>query len=93
MTSSTEASALFDRYRDRVRPDWIDENDHMNMGYYVVVFDYATDAFLDHLGLTPEHRKTQRVTTFCLETHVNYLRELRANDPLRSTGRALRRTL
>jgi acyl-CoA thioesterase FadM len=34
--------APFDVYRDRVRPEWIDNNHHMNMGYYVVVFDLAT---------------------------------------------------
>ena len=31
--------APFDRYRTSVRPEWIDNNGHMNMGYYVVVFD------------------------------------------------------
>lgn len=54
----------------------------MNMGYYVVVFDFATDAFLDQLGLDAEHKREHQVTTFCLETHVSYLRELREGDPL-----------
>jgi len=35
--------APFDAYRAVVRPEWIDDNGHMNMGYYVVVFDLATD--------------------------------------------------
>ena len=37
-------------YRDKVRPEWIDYNGHMNVAYYVLAFDYATDAFFDHLG-------------------------------------------
>lgn len=37
-------------YRDTVRPEWIDYNGHMNLAYYVVAFDLATDAFLDFLG-------------------------------------------
>ena len=89
MSSPTETPALVDQYRDRVRPEWIDENEHMNMGYYVVVFDYATDAFFDYLGLDAEHKQTHHVTTFCLETHVNYLRELRAGDTLRFTTQLL----
>ena len=47
--------APFDTYRDHVREEWIDYNRHMNVGYYVVVFDYATDAWLDFIGLTSSH--------------------------------------
>ncbi len=39
-------TAPFDEYRDRVRDEWIDYNDHMNVGYYSVVFDSATDVWL-----------------------------------------------
>jgi acyl-CoA thioester hydrolase len=80
-----DISAPFDAYRDVVRPEWIDNNRHMNMGYYVVVFDLATDEFLRWVGLDEAHRRVQRVTTFCLEAHVTYHREVRAGDPLRFT--------
>jgi acyl-CoA thioester hydrolase len=73
----------FDQYRDTVRPEWIDENDHLNMGYYVVVFDFATDSWLAHIGLGAEHKRENAVTTFTLEAHVNYLREVGEGDPLR----------
>ncbi len=72
----------FDEYRDYVRPEWIDHNHHLNMGYYLVVFDYATDLWLSHIGLDAEHRRTREVTTFTLEAHVNYLREVGEGDPL-----------
>ena len=81
--------APFDRYRARVRPEWIDNNGHMNMGYYVVVFDLATDEWLGWVGLDAAHRETQQVTTFCLEAHVTYHREVREGDPLRFTTRLL----
>jgi acyl-CoA thioester hydrolase len=57
----------------------------MNMGYYLVVFDLATDAFLAWAGLDAAHRAAHDVTTFCLEAHVTYHREVRAGDPLRFT--------
>ena len=82
---STDLPAPFDAYRDVVRPDWIDHNGHMNMGYYVVVFDLATDAFLSWVGLDEAHRRARGVTTFCLEAHVTYHREVRTGDPLRFT--------
>jgi acyl-CoA thioester hydrolase len=76
-------AAPFDAYRDAVRPEWIDHNGHMNMGYYLVVFDFATDAFLAYCGLDAAHREAAQITTFCLEAHVTYHREVRAGDPLR----------
>lgn len=78
-----------DVYRDVVRRDWIDSNGHLNMGYYVVVFDFATDAWMGFVGLDRLHRRERQITTFCLETHVTYVREVRAGDPLRFTTRLL----
>ena len=72
-----------------VRPEWIDNNGHMNMGYYVVVFDLATDEWMRRIGLDAAHRQTREVTTFCLEAHVTYHREVREGDPLRFTTRLL----
>jgi len=82
-------TTVFDAYRDVVRPEWIDNNNHMNMGYYLVVFDEATGAFFDAMGLTRAHRREQAITTFCLEGHINYLAEVRSGDPLRFTTRLL----
>src|SRR3989442_4402614 len=85
----TELQAPFDRYRDHVRPEWIDGNGHMNVGYYLVVIDFATDEFMAWVGLDPAHRRAARVTTFCLEAHVTYQREVRDGDALRFTTRLL----
>ena len=81
--------APFEAYRDRVREEWIDYNGHMNVGYYVVVFDYATDAWLDFIGLTSAYRERNQITTFTLEEHTLFLRELRAGAPLRFTTRLI----
>jgi acyl-CoA thioester hydrolase len=81
----SDLAAPFDGYRDVVRPEWIDHNQHMNMGYYLVVFDFATDEFLRWVGLDEAYRAAHAVTTFCLEAHVTYHREVRPADPLRFT--------
>jgi acyl-CoA thioester hydrolase len=85
----TEIAAPLDAYRDVVRPEWIDANGHMNVGYYLVVFDYATDEFMRWVGLDAGHRREAGVTTFCLEAHLTFQREVRAGDPLRFTTRLL----
>ncbi len=79
----------FNDARDVVRPEWIDYNGHMNVGYYQVVFDLAADAFFDFLGLTQDFRKRHGSTTFALECHANFLREVKQGDPLRFEARLL----
>jgi len=81
----SDLAAPLDAYRDVVRPEWIAHNQHLNMGYYLVVFDYATDEFFRWVGLGAAHRAAAVVTTFCLEAHVTYHREVRVGDPLRFT--------
>ena len=83
------SAALFGELRSVVHPEWIDDNGHLNMGYYVVVFDQATDAWLAHIGLGPADRARMEVTTFTLESHVCYLREVLEGAPLRFTTRLL----
>jgi acyl-CoA thioester hydrolase len=82
-------STPFDAHRDVVRSEWIDRNGHMNMGYYVVVFDFATDAWLDYIGLDTEHRRSRKIATFTLESHVTYAREVTGGDELRFATRLL----
>ena len=85
----SEPAAPLDRYRDVVRSEWIDHNQHMNVGYYLVVFDFATDEFMQWIGLDAGHRAERGITTFCLEAHVTYHREVREGDPLRFTTHLL----
>ena len=72
-----------------VRPEWIDYNGHMNVGYYHVAFDVAAEDFFQFLGFTPEFRRAQGVTTFALESHLNFLREVKQGDALRFEARLL----
>ena len=65
-----------------VEPAWIDYNGHLNMAYYNVLFDRAVDEVFELLGCGRDYVKTG-FSTFTAETHVRYLRELRAGDPVR----------
>ena len=76
-------------YRAVVEPDWIDYNGHMNVAYYVLVFDRATDAFLDYLGLDEALRNATGSSTFSVEAHITYQREVAEGDPLRFTTQLL----
>jgi acyl-CoA thioester hydrolase len=72
-----------------VPAEWIDYNGHMNVAYYVLAFDYATDALVDYLSMGDTYRERTQCSTFVVEAHVNYQRELVAGDPIRVTTQIL----
>jgi acyl-CoA thioester hydrolase len=74
-----------DVYRTAVQADWIDYNGHMNVAYYVLVFDQATDVLLDRLGIGAAYRQRSNHTMYVLEAHVTYEREVKEGDALRVT--------
>jgi acyl-CoA thioester hydrolase len=70
-------------YTDKVRPEWIDSNGHMNLAYYVVVFDLGTDRLYDILGIGNAYREATGNSCFTAETHTLYEREVKLGEPLR----------
>jgi acyl-CoA thioester hydrolase len=84
----TEPAPL-DRHRETVRPAWIDYNGHMNVAYYLMVFDHATDVFLEAVGLDTAHREATGGSIFTVESHITYEREVSEGDPLRVTTQLL----
>ena len=84
-----DTDGLLELHREVVRPEYIDWNGHMNVAYYVLVFDHATDALFDHIGIDEAYRKERDFTTFTLEAQVTYQREVLEGDPLRITTQLL----
>lgn len=74
--NTLELFGLTEIWRERVIPDWCDYNNHLNMAYYALIFDHATDAFFDSIGLDKAYRDAQNASTFAVETHINYLAEV-----------------
>ena len=55
----------------------------MNMAYYMVAFDKASDVLLEQLGLSWAYTERKLGMLFVLEAHINYERELREGEPIR----------
>jgi acyl-CoA thioester hydrolase len=68
-------------HHDAVQPEWLDSNGHMNLAYYVLVFDRGTDAWLDLAGFAGDYRAAGN-TVFAVETHTLYRQELRLGAPI-----------
>ena len=65
-----------------VKDEWMDYNGHLNMAYYNVLFDTATDDVFIRLGLGPDYVKERNASFFTAEAHVCYVRELSAGMPV-----------
>jgi acyl-CoA thioester hydrolase len=72
-----------------------DENGHMNMRFYLAIYDEAGYPFVASLGLTPAYHAAHQTGGFDLEHHIHYLREVHPGDEvavyLRVVGRTAKR--
>jgi len=59
-----------------VPEEWRDANGHMNVRWYLVVFDDAGDVLHYRLGLTPDFHRAHHSGTVDLEHHIHYLNEI-----------------
>ncbi len=63
-------------YSTEIKPEWLDYNNHMNVAYYVLVFDLACEELLLSLGLGEVSAKLTGKSTMALESHITYDQEV-----------------
>ena len=64
----------------RVRAEWADYNGHMNLAYYILLFDGAWEKLLGKFNIGEEAAKIEKRTTFAVESHTTYDQELKVGD-------------
>ena len=64
----------------RIKKDWTDYNEHMNMAYYVLIFDLAWEIVLEKFKMGEHSAKTTKKSTMVVETHTNYNNEVKQGD-------------
>lgn len=69
-------------YRATIEPAYIDYNGHLRDAYYGLIFSYAIDDVMDHLGIDAAYRESSRCTLYTLEMHIHYLHEVKSTDEL-----------
>lgn len=72
-----------------VRPEMIDYNGHVNVAFYVKLFDEGLDILFERIGLSRTYVETRQMSFFALEAHVRYLREISLSDRVRMRLRIL----
>jgi acyl-CoA thioester hydrolase len=72
-----------------VKAEWIDLNKHMNVAYYVLAFDKGVDRLWDRVGITDDYIQGRSMSTFAVEAHITYQKELQEGNPYRVTAQIL----
>ncbi len=87
--------ALTPIYRLTIPEDYRDENGHMNMRWYLHIYDDAGYPLVDGFGLTQAYHQQHGTGGFDLEHHIHYLKEVHPGDTAvvyaRLVGRSAKR--
>ena len=65
---------------EKIKKEWTDYNGHLNVAYYVHVFDIAADIMLDNFRMGGDSAKKDKKTTFVAEMHTIYKQEVRLGE-------------
>jgi acyl-CoA thioester hydrolase len=63
-----------------IKKEWTDYNNHMNMAYYVLVFDQIWEIILEKFKMGEQSAKLTNMSTMVVETHTTYNNEVKEGD-------------
>ena len=65
---------------EKIIKEWTDYNGHLNVAFYVHVFDLAADIMLDNFKMGGKSAKEDQKTTFVAEMYTAYKQEVRLGE-------------
>ena len=63
-----------------IKKEWTDYNNHMNMAYYVLIFDQVWEIMLQKFKMGEDSAKTDKMSTMVVETHTTYNNEVKEGE-------------
>ena len=63
-----------------IKSEWTDYNKHLNMAYYVLIFDKAWEVILEKFNMGEHSAKTSGMSTMVVETNTTYNSEVKEGD-------------
>ena len=60
--------------------EWTDYNNHMNLSFYILVFDKAAEKILSQFKMGEEAAKKEKRSTMVVETHTTYNNEVKEGE-------------
>ena len=60
--------------------EWTDYNNHMNLSYYILLFDMGAEQILSKFHMGEHSAKTTKKSTMVVETHTTYNNEVKEGE-------------
>ena len=60
--------------------NWTDYNGHMNLAFYILVFDKGAEKILSKFKMGEQSAKTTKKSTMAVESHTTYNNEVKENE-------------
>ena len=60
--------------------DWTDYNGHMNLAFYILVFDRGAEKILSKFKMGENSAKKTNMSTMVVETYTTYNNEVKEDD-------------
>ena len=64
----------------KIIKEWVDYNNHLNMAYYVLIFDQACEVLLEKFKMGAVSAENERRSTMVVETNTRYISEVKESD-------------
>ena len=64
----------------KIIKEWTDYNGHMNLSYYILIFDMGAEVILSKFKMGEHSAKTTKKSTMVVETHTTYNNEVKEGD-------------
>ena len=64
----------------KIIKEWVDYNNHLNMAYYILIFDQALEVMLEKFKMGADSAKNNYRSTMVVETNTKYVREVKEGD-------------
>ncbi len=65
----------------KIIKDWTDYNGHMNVAYYVLIFDlFGAEILMNRFHMGEESANTSKKSTMVVESHITYNEEVKEGD-------------
>ena len=65
----------------KIIKDWTDYNGHMNVAYYVLIFDlFGAEILMNKFHMGEESAKSNKKSTMVVESHITYNEEVKEDD-------------
>ena len=65
---------------EKIIKEWVDYNNHLNMAYYVLIFDQACEVLLEKFKMGAVSAENERRSTMVVETNTRYISEVKKGD-------------